>query len=61
MKDIRKDWITLDNVVWEEEIRRLRMVEYAVSPSLFAFGFNIILFLRSLTFPQFSNWTTAAL
>lgn len=27
MKDIRKDWITLDNVVWEEEIRRLRMVE----------------------------------
>lgn len=41
MKDIREDWITLDNVVWEEEIRRLRVVEYAVSPSLFALGFNI--------------------
>lgn len=40
----------------EEEIRRLRMVEYEISPSLLAFGFNIYLvssFITSLQ--QFSE------
>lgn len=49
MKDIRKDWITLDKVVWEEEIRRLRMVEYAVITQ----SFRVLVLALSCFFVNF--------